>query len=124
MRRHPIYGRDVIVRAEREAGVIDDTILAMAKEIVYTHHEKWDGTGYPNGLKGPDIPVPGRVMALVDVYDACTTRSLYRQPMSHDQVISFISAGRGTHFDPAVVDAFLNVAPVLLIVSQEGDLRR
>jgi adenylate cyclase len=124
MRRHPIYGRDVIVRAEKEAGIIDDTILAMAKEIVYTHHEKWDGTGYPNGLKGADIPVPGRVMALVDVYDACTTRSLYRQPMSHDQVISFISAGRGTHFDPAVVDAFLNVAPVLLIVSQEGDLRR
>jgi adenylate cyclase len=124
MRRHPIYGRDVIVRAEQEAGVIDDTILAMAKEIVYTHHEKWDGTGYPNGLKGVDIPVPGRVMALVDVYDACTTRSLYRQPMSHEQVITFISAGRGTHFDPAVVDAFLNVAPVLLIVSQEGDLRR
>ena len=124
MRRHPIYGRDVIVRAEKEAGVTDDNILAMAKEIVYTHHEKWDGTGYPNGLKGSDIPVPGRVMALVDVYDACTTRSLYRQPMSHDQVINFITAGRGTHFDPAVVDAFLSVAPVLLIVSQEGDLRR
>jgi CHASE2 domain-containing sensor protein len=124
MKRHPIYGRDVILRAEKEAGITDDGILAMAKEIVYTHHEKWDGTGYPNGLRGSDIPVPGRVMALVDVYDACTTRSLYRQPMSHDQVISFISAGRGTHFDPAVVDAFLNVAPVLLIVSQEGDLRR
>lgn len=124
MRRHPIYGREVIERAEKEAGIIDDAILAMAKEIVYTHHEKWDGTGYPNGLKENDIPVPGRVMALVDVYDACTTRTLYRPPMSHDQVISFISAGRGTHFDPAVVDAFLNVAPVLLIVSQEGDLRR
>jgi putative two-component system response regulator len=124
MKRHPIYGRDVIVRAEKEAGITDDGILGMAKEIVYTHHEKWDGTGYPNGLSGSEIPVPGRVMALVDVYDACTTRSLYRPPMSHDQVISFISAGRGTHFDPAVVDAFLNVAPVLLIVSQEGDLRR
>ena len=103
MRRHPIYGRDVILRAEKEAGITDDGILAMAKEIVYTHHEKWDGTGYPNGLRGSDIPVPGRVMALVDVYDACTTRSLYRQPMSHDQVISLISAGRGSHFDPAVV---------------------
>jgi putative two-component system response regulator len=124
MRRHPIYGRDVIVRAEKEAGIDDDTILAMAKEIVYTHHEKWDGSGYPNGLKGGDIPVPGRVMALVDVYDACTTRSLYRTPMSHDEVIRFISSGKGSHFDPAVVDAFLNVAPVLLIVSQEGDLRR
>ncbi len=124
MRRHPIYGREVIDRAEKEAGIVDDKILAMAKEIVYTHHEKWDGSGYPNGLKGANIPVPGRVMALVDVYDACTTRTLYRLPMSHDQVIKFISSGKGTHFDPAVVDAFLVVAPVLLIVSQEGDLRR
>jgi putative two-component system response regulator len=124
MRRHPVYGREVILRAEKEAGIKDDAILAMAKEIVYTHHEKWDGTGYPQGLKGPDIPVPGRVMALVDVYDACTTRSLYRAPMSHDQVIQFILQGKGSHFDPAVVEAFLEIAPVMLIVSEGGDLRR
>jgi adenylate cyclase len=124
MRRHPVYGREVILRAEKEAGINDDAILAMAKEIVYTHHERWDGAGYPEGLKGPDIPVPGRVMAVVDVYDACTTRTLYRPSMSHQQVIEFIVSGKGSHFDPAVVDAFVTVAPVLLILAEEEDLRR
>ena len=124
MRRHPVYGREVILRAEREAGIADDAILAMAKEIVYTHHERWDGAGYPEGLKGPDIPVPGRVMAVVDVYDACTTRTLYRPSMSHQQVIEFIVSGKGSHFDPAVVDAFVAVAPVLLILAEAEDLRR
>ena len=119
MRRHPIYGREVIVRAEKEAGITDDAILAMAKEIVYTHHEKWDGTGYPDGVKGPDIPVPGRIMALVDVYDACTTRTLYRPSMSHEQVIEFIVRGKGTHFDPAVVEAFVQVSPMLHHLSQD-----
>ncbi len=121
MRRHPIYGRDVIIRAEREAGVRDDVILSMAKEIVYTHHEWWDGTGYPQGLASQAIPIPGRVMALVDVYDACSTRTLYRPPLSHDDTVKFIIAAKGTHFDPAVVDAFINVASMLRIVSQESE---
>jgi CHASE2 domain-containing sensor protein len=110
MRRHPEYGRDVILKAEREAGVHDDVILSLAKEIVYTHHEKWDGTGYPQGLRGPDIPIPGRVMALVDVWDAIRTRRLYDQPMSTADAKAFIVKRRGTHFDPAVVDAFEQVA--------------
>jgi len=121
MRRHPIYGRDVILRAEREAGVKDDAILSMAKEIVYTHHEWWDGSGYPEGLKGPAIPIPGRVMAMVDVYDACSTRTLYRPAMSHDETVKFIVSAKGSHFDPAVVDAFVVVAPLLRIVSQESE---
>jgi putative two-component system response regulator len=121
MRRHPIYGRDVIIRAERETGVKDDAILSMAKEIVYTHHEWWDGTGYPEGLVGPAIPIAGRLMALVDVYDACSTRTLYRPPLSHDDTVTFIISAKGTHFDPAVVDAFITVAPVLRIVSQETE---
>ena len=70
MRRHPELGRDVILKAEQQVGVHDDATLAMAKDIVYTHHERWDGTGYPQGLRGADIPIPGRVMAIVDVYDA------------------------------------------------------
>jgi adenylate cyclase len=110
MRRHPEYGRDVILKAEREAGVHDDVILSLAKEIVYTHHEKWDGSGYPQGLRGPDIPIPGRVMALVDVWDAIRTRRLYGQPMSYSEARAFILNRRGTHFDPAVVDAFERVA--------------
>ena len=112
MRKHPALGYEVILKAEQEVGVRDDAILAMAKDIVYTHHEKWDGTGYPRGLKARDIPIPGRVMAVVDVYDAAVTRTLYRQPMSHDAAVAFIIGGRGTHFDPAVIDAFVIVAPV------------
>ena len=110
MRKHPGYGRDVIVHAEDSANVHDDVILTLAKDIVYTHHEKWDGTGYPQGLHGRDIPIPGRVMAIVDVYDASTTRQLYRAPLSHDDAIAFILKGRGSHFDPDVVDAFLGVS--------------
>jgi adenylate cyclase len=113
MRRHPEYGRAVIEKAEREAGVRDDVILSLAKEIVYTHHERWDGTGYPQRLKGPDIPIPGRVMAVVDVWDAVRTRRLYQKPLSPDEAVEFIRKGRGTHFDPAVVDAFDQVAPVM-----------
>jgi adenylate cyclase len=118
MRRHPVLGRDVLVKAQQQAGLVDDAILAMAKDIVYTHHERWDGTGYPRGLKGCQIPVEGRVMAIVDVYDAAVTRSLYRTPMSHDQVVALIAGGKGTLFDPTVVDAFLGVAPTFKQVAQ------
>jgi len=110
MRRHPAYGRDVIVNAERDVGVHDDQILTMAKAIVYTHHEKWDGTGYPEGLRGTDIPIPGRVMAVVDVYDAILTRRLYRPTMAHEDAVAFIVKGKGTHFDPDVIEAFEKVS--------------
>jgi CHASE2 domain-containing sensor protein len=123
MRKHPGHGRDVILHAERDAGSTDDAILALAKDIVYTHHEKWDGSGYPEGLCGTAIPIAGRLMALVDVYDAVTTRRSYRDPMSHDEAVEFIIRGRGTHFDPAVVDAFLQVATVVGRVSAEGRFR-
>jgi adenylate cyclase len=112
MRKHPAYGRDVIVQAQQEVGVDDDAILGMAKDIVYTHHEKWDGTGYPEGLRANDIPIPGRVLSVVDVYDACTTRTLYGTPMAHDDAVALIVRGRGTHFDPDVVDAFVRVSPL------------
>jgi adenylate cyclase len=120
MRKHPAYGRDVIVNAEHDAGVRDDVILAMAKDIVYTHHEKWDGTGYPEGLRGSAIPIAGRVMAVVDVYDALRARRLYRQPMTHDDAVAFVVKGRGTHFDPDVIDAFVTVSDVLRGLSAEG----
>jgi adenylate cyclase len=120
MRRHPVLGRDVILKAEQRVGVRDDVTLAMAKDIVYTHHERWDGTGYPQGLRGTQIPVAGRVMAIVDVYDAAVSRNLYRPSMTHDQAVDLITRGRGTHFDPAVVDAFVTVAPVLRNISEEA----
>jgi CHASE2 domain-containing sensor protein len=119
MRKHPGLGRDVILKAEARVGVRDDATLQMAKDIVYTHHERWDGGGYPQGLSGAAIPVAGRVMALVDVYDAAHARTLYRQCMSHDQTVAFILSGKGTHFDPAVVDAFLSVEARFKSTSEE-----
>jgi response regulator RpfG family c-di-GMP phosphodiesterase len=121
MRRHPRYGRDVIENAERAAGVRDDVALGVAKDIVYTHHEWWDGTGYPEGLSGKAIPIPGRVMAVVDVYDAIRTRKLYQTPMSDAEAVEFIVKASGSHFDPAVVDAFVKVAPELHRLAQEPE---
>ena len=94
MRKHPELGRDVILKAEARVGVRDDATLEMAKDIVYTHHERWDGGGYPQGLRGTAIPVAGRVMAVVDVYDAVHARTLYRQSMSHDDTVEFIVPAR------------------------------
>ena len=121
MRKHPSHGRAVIENAERAAGVRDDLTLAIAKDIVYTHHEWWNGTGYPQGLKGAQIPIPGRIMAVVDVYDAIRTRNLYKAPMSQDEAVKHILDGQGTHFDPAVVEAFVQVSPMLHHLSQLPD---
>lgn len=124
MRKHPTHGRDVILKTEREVGIRDDVTLTIAKDIVYTHHEKWDGTGYPQGLRGTEIPIAGRLIALVDVYDAIHSRRVYHEAMQHDDVVAFIVKGSGTHFDPAVVDAFVKVAPVLRRLADQHDAIR
>jgi len=118
MKKHPAYGLDVITNAQRDVGAGDDQILSMAKDIVYTHHEWWDGRGYPRGLKGTAIPIAGRLVAVVDVYDAMTARRRYRQPMSHQEAVDLISAAKATHFDPDVVDAFVRVAARLSEVTR------
>ena len=120
MRSHPELGRDVILRAEARVGVRDDVTLQIAKDIVYTHHERWDGTGYPQGLRGTDIPIPGRIMAVVDVYDAVRARSLYSACRSHEETVNLIVAGKHSHFDPDVVDAFLRVSASFEAVSSES----
>jgi adenylate cyclase len=120
MRKHPVHGRDVILQAEQRVGIHDDAALAMAKEIVYTHHERWDGKGYPEGLAREQIPIPGRLVALVDMYDALVTSRVYRGPLPLDKVVALIVEGRGTQFDPAVVDAFLQVVPTLRDMSVEA----
>ena len=120
MRRHPELGRDVILKAEARVGIRDDATLQLAKDIVYTHHERWDGAGYPQGLRGTGIPTAGRLMAVVDVYDAVRARSLYNKCRSHEDTLAVIVKGKGTHFDPAVVDAFLRVAPQFEAISEEA----
>jgi putative two-component system response regulator len=103
--------------------------LVVAKEIIYSHHEKWDGSGYPEGLAGEAIPVSARLMALADVYDALISRRVYKEGMSHEQASAIIQDGRGAHFDPDVVDAFLALGDVFQSIAKryadsDDDMRR
>jgi len=107
MKRHTLYGRDTILAAEKKLG--DTSFLRVAREIAYTHHERWDGSGYPEGLKGEQIPVPGRLMALADSYDALTSKRVYKPQIPHEKAVEIIIEEKGSHFDPEVVDAFLEV---------------
>jgi putative two-component system response regulator len=107
MRRHTVYGRDAIQAAARNLG--DNSFLRLAQEIAYTHQERWDGSGYPQGLAGEAIPISGRLMAIADVYDALISRRVYKAPFTHAKAVVVIRDSRGSHFDPAMVDAFLDV---------------
>ncbi len=109
MKTHTTLGRDAIVAAERRLGLALP-FLAYAKEIAYAHQEKWDGTGYPDGLSGDDIPIPARLMAAADVYDALICRRVYKEGMSHEKAMDIIMQGKGTHFDPDVVEAVIACA--------------
>lgn len=108
MKRHTLLGAETLAQAERlslDKG--DRSFLAVAREIALSHHEKWDGSGYPHGLRGDAIPLGGRLMALADVYDALVTRRVYKDAMPHEEAVEIILDGRGSHFDPDVVDAFI-----------------
>jgi putative two-component system response regulator len=105
MDQHVIYGRDAIINAEQHIGATHFT--AVAKEIAFGHHEKWDGSGYPLGLSGDKIPLSARMMALADVYDALVSRRYYKPPMPHTEAKAEILKERGSHFDPDLVDAFV-----------------
>jgi putative two-component system response regulator len=105
MKTHTTLGRDAIVHAEKSLGIEVD-FLKFAKEIAYSHQEKWDGSGYPEGLAGDRIPVSARLMAVADVYDALISRRVYKEPMAIPLAVEIILQSRGRHFDPDVVDAF------------------
>jgi putative two-component system response regulator len=108
MKTHTTLGRDAIVAAET---LLDEPVsfLEYAREIAYFHQEKWDGSGYPAGLAGERIPLSARLMAVADVYDALISRRVYKPPFAHDKAVEIIREGRGKHFDPEVVDAFLAI---------------
>lgn len=108
MKTHTTLGRDAIETAQKRVGVRQAT-LEMAEEIAFSHQEKYDGSGYPQGLAGEAIPLSARLMAVADVYDALISRRVYKAPMSHAQASEIIVAGRGRHFDPDLVDGFIAI---------------
>ncbi|MFQ2690254.1 two-component system response regulator [Aeromonas sp. PS2Canimalfood6] len=109
MMTHTTLGRDAIQHAEDQLGISVD-FLRLAKEIAYSHQEKWDGSGYPQGLAGDAIPISARLMAVADVYDALISRRVYKAGMLHEEAVDIIRQGGGWHFDPDVCAAFLSAA--------------
>jgi response regulator RpfG family c-di-GMP phosphodiesterase len=105
IKRHSALGGDAL--REVEAKIEGQSFLTLGKEIAYYHHEKWDGTGYPRGLKGDQIPLSARIVALADVYDALTSKRVYKEAFSHQAAKEIIVESSGTHFAPDIVDAFL-----------------
>jgi putative two-component system response regulator len=108
MRTHTTLGHDAIVRAEKTLGRTSP-LLVLAKELTLSHQEKWNGKGYPQGLSGTQIPLSARIVALADVFDALICSKVYKDGISHDAAVKVIVSERGEHFDPEVVDAFMEV---------------
>ena len=117
MRTHPQQGYDAIVRAEQMLGKTSP-LLAMAKELTLSHQERWSGFGYPQGLSGTEIPLCARIVALADVYDALISNKVYKDGISHDMAMQVIFSERGAHFDPDVVDAFVEIHPEFQAIAQ------
>jgi putative two-component system response regulator len=120
VRRHPEYGAAII-------GLQDDALLQLARSIALTHHERWDGSGYPKGLKGEAIPWPGRLVAVIDAFEAMTTTQFFREPMTVDHAAQDIIRYAGTRYDPAVVEAFKKALPAMrkvhaAITDELGDI--
>jgi putative two-component system response regulator len=124
MKLHTVYGRDAIISVETHLGG-SNGFLTFAREIAYSHQEKWDGSGYPQGLKGDDIPVSARLMAVADVYDALISKRVYKPAFSHEQAMDIMRKGRGSHFDPDVLDAFLSIEDRFCAITaqfRDGDM--
>ncbi len=117
MKRHTEYGRNAIAQAQNEAAS-GSGFLHYGREIAYSHHEKWDGSGYPLGLKGDAIPISARLMAVADVFDALISVRCYKPAFPHEKAMLLIAQGRGQHFDPDVADAALALSTEFLDISQ------
>jgi putative two-component system response regulator len=117
MKTHTTLGLQAIAGAEK---LLDrpSSFLSVARQIACCHHEKWDGSGYPHGLAGEAIPLPARLMAVADVYDALISRRIYKEPFPHERAVAMIEAGSGSHFDPTVVSALLSEAETFRAIAQ------
>lgn len=111
MKMHTLFGEEVIANLEQMAGQ-PTSFLSCAKQIAGSHHEKFDGSGYPRGIAGSDIPLAGRIMAIADVYDALISKRVYKNSMSHQEAMEIMIEGKGSHFDPLLIEAFIEVEPV------------
>jgi putative two-component system response regulator len=115
MKQHTVIGVRILKGSDAE-------FIRLGETIAQYHHEKWDGSGYPNSLKGIEIPIAGRIAAIADVFDALTPKRPYKEPFSVEKSLAIIREGRGSHFDPDVVDAFFAIQDeILTIKKQYGD---
>ena len=117
MKTHTTLGFEAIEQAEKALG-LQAPLLRTAKEIVLSHQEKWDGSGYPQGLKGDEVPMSARLMAVADVYDALISQRVYKAALPHDRAVQIVFQGRGTHFDPDMVDAFIGIQDEFEAIAQ------
>lgn len=121
IKQHPIIGGEVI--EEIEKNIKGRSLYMLGREIAFYHHEKWDGTGYPEGLSCTNIPLSARIVALVDVYDALTSERPYKEAFSHDKARKIILDGKGSHFDPQIVDIFLKIEVLFKNFSERNCLK-
>ena len=111
MKQHTMIGGRILSGSKAE-------FIKLGETIALTHHEKWDGAGYPNGLKGEEIPISGRITAIADVFDALTSKRPYKEPFSIEKSFAIIKEGRGIHFDPQVVDAFFDITDEIFAIKE------
>jgi putative two-component system response regulator len=116
MKQHTIIGSYILAASDAE-------VIKLGRDIALTHHEKWDGSGYPRGLKGTEIPVTGRIAGIADVFDALTSKRPYKEAFSTDKSFAIIAESRGSHFDPRIVDAFFAVKEEILRIMSENGTR-
>lgn len=112
MKKHPEIGVEIL-------GDDDSELIALAKTVALTHHEKWDGSGYPKGLKGEDIPIEGRIVALADVFDALTSKRPYKEAWSIEKTMAFLHEQKGKHFEPKLVDLFSQELDKILAIKDK-----
>ena len=117
MKTHADLGKHIINNAI--SSYKGNSFLIMAKNIAHYHHEKWDGSGYPEGLKGEEIPLESRFMAISDVYDALVSKRVYKGAFSFEKTVEIIKDGKRTHFDPVLVDAFMEIKEEFYKIAQE-----